>query len=139
MIIEKMKQAAREAELSVLVVPLRPTCKQKFPMLSMSEYISWKVPNSGEKENGIDYPFDPWLRKHVRLGGRVIKIAPRSMVVTGTIQEWQEWTSVNLGFDENKDGAMITFPGGLVPLEYQMKEDQCIYTEPNVWLYHNLG
>jgi hypothetical protein len=33
-------------------------------------------------------PTDAWLRTHVRIGGKIVKIAPYSMTIIGTIAEW---------------------------------------------------
>jgi hypothetical protein len=35
---------------------------------------------------------DPWIRTHQRLGATVLAPAPRSMVVPGTVTEWEKWT-----------------------------------------------
>ncbi len=44
------------------------------------------------RDDGL--PVDPWLRVHVRAGGRIHAVAPRSMVVAGTLAEWREWTGL---------------------------------------------
>lgn len=41
LVVDMMRQAARKDRLQALVVPLRPTRKQYFTSISMSEYISW--------------------------------------------------------------------------------------------------
>ena len=45
--------------------------------------------------------YDPWLRTHERIGGRDPRPAPRSMTVTGSREEWEEWTA--LQFPEDGD------------------------------------
>lgn len=40
--------------------------------------------------------FDPWLRKHTRLGAQVIKVARESMRVEGSMAEWEYWTGCDL-------------------------------------------
>ncbi|GIK06022.1 hypothetical protein Aspvir_010140 [Aspergillus viridinutans] len=144
-LIQSMKQAAAEAQLHLLVVPLRPTRKADFPTVPMNEYLSW--PSS--KGHG---PFDPWLRKHVQLGAQSIKIAPASMVVSGSVLEWKKWTGldmeqfvqkmrpqdVRLEVVTNKVYVEIPFQGGLVPLRYYFLERRCVYTEPNLWLFHSV-
>jgi hypothetical protein len=54
-------------------------------MTSMDQYVRWR------RADGA--PFDPWLRLHRQLGARLLRVAPRSMVVTGTIAEWEAWTA----------------------------------------------
>ncbi|KAI9935136.1 hypothetical protein ASPWEDRAFT_31465 [Aspergillus wentii DTO 134E9] len=144
-LIQTMKQTAIQQQLHLLVVPLRPTRKADFPTVLMDEYVRWPNP----KGCG---PFDPWLRKHVQLGAQIIKVAPTSMVVSGSVAEWTKWTKmdieqllqrmcpqdVSLESRTNKLYVEVSFPGGLVPLRYYFKEGRCLYTEPNVWLFHDL-
>jgi hypothetical protein len=74
---------------------LRPTRKADFPLAPMHEYIKLCVehlhtPSTLGSKPQDDNPgdgracFDPWLRKHLLLGGQVIKVAPRSMTVQGS-------------------------------------------------------
>ena len=44
------------------------------------------------RDDGL--PVDPWLRVHVRAGGRIDRVAPRSMGIPGTVEEWREWTGL---------------------------------------------
>ncbi|PLB36845.1 GNAT family N-acetyltransferase [Aspergillus candidus] len=89
-----MKEAARETGLEVLVVPLRPTRKADFPTVDIADYLSWTKGfgptmgpvgtvlsgDGGRIVNGKPcLPFDPWLRKHVSLGGKVVKVARKSI------------------------------------------------------------
>ena len=39
------------------------------------------------REDGL--PVDPWLRVHVRAGGKIVKVAPTSMVMAGSLAEWR--------------------------------------------------
>ncbi|KAK2882592.1 hypothetical protein FQN49_000204 [Arthroderma sp. PD_2] len=146
-IIGAMKEAARDNNLETLVVPLRPTRKQDHPFTSMEDYITW--PQLLPKAN-FDLPFDPWLRKHVRLGGKFVKIAQQSMYVEGSIAAWQKWTRCDqwktcLGAVKFEEGPRksrlyieVAFPGGLAPLRLYILENIGVYIEPNVWLYHDL-
>lgn len=180
-LLEAMKQRAREEHFEVLVVPLRPTRKSEYPSVPMGDYVSWmhtEVQLSGlvasPSLRSVDsyhspirshtvptkreLPFDPWLRKHVLLRGKIAKIAPSSMVVEGDIIEWQEWTEIdfphlwrkmmqseeeeeNLKREPGSDRVYmeIPIPGGLVPLKVYRGEKRCTYVEPNVWLYHDLA
>jgi hypothetical protein len=108
-----------------LVVPTRPTKKCEHPWVPMDEYIGWK--------DSQDRVFDPWLRVHTRLGGRIVKVCHKAMQITGSLSEWQEWTGVQ--FREN--GPCIV-PGGLCPVEVDLLGDVAVYTEPNVWMAHDL-
>ncbi|WP_147918646.1 N-acetyltransferase [Ruania zhangjianzhongii] len=108
-----------------LVVPVRPTGKDDLRE-PMSRY-AWRT-----REDGL--PADPWLRVHVRAGGRIEKVAPRSMVVAGTLAEWRRWTG--LPFDASGE---VEVPGALRPVHCDTWHGTATYTEPNVWVRHRTG
>ncbi|PLB45932.1 hypothetical protein P170DRAFT_439629 [Aspergillus steynii IBT 23096] len=145
LIIDTMKRAALSAGFSVLVAPLRPTQKLRFPDVPMERYLSWTT------DSGL--PFDPWLRKHIRLGGQVAKIATNSMVVSGTREQWKSWVGIDLHqvAQQARDQCYladrvgmepmymsIPIPGGLVPVAYDVKDQVGLYVEPNVWVSYRL-
>jgi hypothetical protein len=76
-------------------------------------------------------PADPWLRVHVRAGGRVVKVAPTSMVVAGTVADWRRWT----GMAFVRSGEWVV-PGALAPVHVSLERDRGAYVEPNVWVRH---
>jgi hypothetical protein len=76
---------------------------------------------------------DPWLRTHERVGAPIVKVAPESMRVLGTVAEWEEWAGMT--FPET--GSYVV-PGALVPIEVDRERDQGLYVEPNVWMVHSL-
>jgi hypothetical protein len=92
----------------------------------MKDYIS-RV-----REDGL--PSDPWLRVHARLGARIVKVCPLSMVIAGTLQQWREWTG--LALEESGD---IDVDGALTPLHVSIEHDHAVYAEPNVWVHHKLA
>lgn len=83
------------------------------------------------REDGL--PVDPWLRVHVKAGATIIKVAPASMVIPGSLAQWREWTG--LPFDDPGD---VHVPGALAPVHCYPDQDQAVYVEPNVWLRHDL-
>jgi hypothetical protein len=65
---------ARSAGLSSgVIAPVRPTWKERYPLISIEEYMGWR--------RGDGTHFDPWLRIHELVGGEIIAAAPASMVV----------------------------------------------------------
>ena len=74
------------------------------------------------------------MRTHLRLGARIIKIAPYSMVVAGTLSEWRQWTGLPL----TQTGPAIV-PGALSPIHVSLEQDHAVYVEPNLWVCHPLG
>ena len=75
-----MRENAAQRGFAELVAPVRPNGKVNAHE-PMSTY-AFRV-----REDGL--PGDPWLRVHIQAGGRIEKVAPRSMVVPGTLEEWR--------------------------------------------------
>lgn len=123
--IEHMRTLARRAGLRALVAPLRPTWKERYPLAPIERYARWMRPDGT--------PFDPWMRLHVRLGGRIVRPEPRSLRITGTVGEWERWTG--MAFPESGE---YVFPHGLAPLALDREADVGRYFEPNVWVEHPL-
>lgn len=109
-----------------LIIPVRPSEKSKYPLTSLDDYMTWQT------EEGL--PFDAWLRVHVRLGGRMIKVCHRSKTVRGTRLEWEAWTGLRF-----PQSGPYVIPGALNPLDMDVENDEGIYIEPNVWMVHEVS
>lgn len=120
-LVDALKQRAADAGAHSMIAPLRPTTKRHYPLIPMAEYLSWTRPDG--------HHFDPWLRQHVRWGAEILGIAPESMVVTGTVAEWEGW----LGTTLPGSGAYV-IDGGLSPLQVDRAADVGRYVEANIWL-----
>jgi hypothetical protein len=118
-----MKGVAAEHGLRAPIAPVRPTLKDRYPPTPVERYVGW------ERDDGL--PFDPWLWVHRGLGAEFLRVAPRSMVITGTISEWEEWTGMR--FPES-DAFVV--PGALQPVVLELGRDLGSYEEPNVWMRH---
>jgi hypothetical protein len=125
-VLTAMKSVAAENGLGALIAPVRPTLKERYPLTPMERYVRW------ERADGL--PFDPWLRVHRRLGAEILQVAPRSMLITGTISEWEEWTGMR--FPES-DAYVV--PGALQPVVMDLERDLGTYQEPNVWMRHPIA
>lgn len=121
-IITNLKKLAKSYGYSNLILPVRPTLKSQYPTISMDNYINW------EKDN---LPFDPWLRVHIKIGGEILKVANPSMIVRGTVSDWQRWTGMHFG-ESNK----YIVSGALNPVNIDLENDLGEYIEPNVWVVH---
>lgn len=120
-----MRENAARRGFAQLVAPVRPNGKAGVQE-PMSTY-AFRV-----RDDGL--PVDPWLRVHVRAGGRIEDVAPRSMVVPGTLEEWREWTG--LPFDQT---GPVQVPGALAPVHCSVEDGVAVYVEPNVWVVHRTG
>jgi hypothetical protein len=120
-----LRDVAARHGLSALFAPVRPNHKSRYPLTPIDEYITWTL------ADGVT-PFDPWLRVHWRLGSRVVRVCSHSMVVTGTVSQWEEWT----GLPMPASGRYVV-PGALCPIEVDRSRDTAHYIEPNVWVRHD--
>jgi GNAT superfamily N-acetyltransferase len=121
LVIRAMALAARKAGLDRLVAPVRPTMKDRYPLIPIEQYANWR------RADGL--PFDPWMRVHARLGATILRAEPRSMEITAPVADWEQWT----GLEMPAPGEYV-FPGGLAPLA--VSDGTGRYWEPNVWMLH---
>jgi hypothetical protein len=108
-----------------LIAPVRPNLKSEYPELPMDEYINWK------RADGL--PFDDWIRVHIKLGAKILRICDRSYAIKASIKDWEGWTGIRF-----TSSGSYTMRGGLVPLIIDLENDIGIYIEPNVWMAHNI-
>jgi hypothetical protein len=125
-ILEHMASVARSAEFDRLIAPVRPNWKDRYPLTPIERYLTWL------REDG--QPFDPWLRVHTRMGGKITTPIPESMRITGTVSDWEAWTGI--AFPETGE---YVFPGGLTTVSIDRDSDLGSYWEPNVWIVHTLN
>lgn len=120
-LLEAFRAGARAAGLAALIAPVRPTWKHRYPLVPIESYMTWR------RDDGTH--FDPWLRVHEHVGGRIVVAAPTSMSISAPVADWEEWTGVAYP----ADGDHI-LPGGLAPLV--VRDGIGTHVEPNVWVVH---
>jgi hypothetical protein len=118
--IEEFHALAVRKSLDGVIAPVRPSAKHQHPFISIDEYVGW-TDDKGRL-------FDPWLRSHAAAGGRIIKPAPRSMVVEEPVGFWEMWTG--RPFEQSGEYAI---DGALVPVSIDLDRGVGRYVEPNVW------
>jgi GNAT superfamily N-acetyltransferase len=124
--IERMGEIGRDHGLDNLIAPVRPNLKHRYPLVPMERYITWRRPDGTH--------LDPWLRTHERVGAPIVKVAPESMRIPGTVAEWEEWAAMSF-----PDSGTYVVPGALAPVEIDREQDEGLYVEPNVWMVHPPG
>lgn len=121
LVLQALCDAARRNGLGRLLAPVRPSWKDRYPLIPIEKYAVW------QRDDGM--PFDPWMRVHARMGATIVRAEPRSMEIEASVAEWQTWTGLELP----TDGAYV-FPQGLAPVH--VENGIGIYWEPNVWMLH---
>ncbi len=121
-----MRAAARAHVYRAVIACVRPTLKSTYPLTPIDRYATWT------RDDGL--PFDPWIRLHGRLGGRVVKAAPESMTMRGSVADWESWTG--LVFPES---GPYVIPFATQPVVIDRDRDEGIYHDQNVWMVHDLA
>jgi hypothetical protein len=118
-----LRERALVARLEHVVVPVRPTLKHRYPLVPMLEYSMWRRPDGAS--------IDPWIRTHERMGAAIIGVAARSMVIEGSVAEWEDWTG--MAFPVTGD-YVVPDALGLVQIDRLL--DRGTYVEENLWMQH---
>jgi GNAT superfamily N-acetyltransferase len=108
-----------------LIFPARPILKHLYPMQDMTEYCERRLISSNRR-------FDPWLRTHEALGGDIMHVCKKSVVISDTVKMWEQWAK-----REFFESGAYVIPGALVPVFIDVSADIGTYVEPNVWIAYS--
>jgi GNAT superfamily N-acetyltransferase len=122
-VLSALLEVASKAGLARVVAPVRPILKHRYPQFGMAQYATWT------RDDGLS--IDPWIRVHQRMGATILKPAPNSVVVSGTVAEWENWTDMRFPVS----GAYVV-PAALNLLDVDHEHDLAIYREENLWVQH---
>lgn len=124
--LEAMRANAADHGFRALIACVRPNHKVDHPRMPIAEYAA-RV-----RDDGL--PEDPWIRVHVRAGGRMVRAVEDSMTIPGTLAEWREWTGLELP----TSGSYVP-DGAASPVVINVEAGRGVYHDPNVWVVHRLG
>jgi GNAT superfamily N-acetyltransferase len=122
-LLSALRERAVAAGLTRVVCPVRPTLKSSYPLVSMDRFATWR------RSDGMS--IDPWIRTHERLGAELLGTAANSMVITGSVADWEAWTG--MVFPET-DRYVVPDALGLVDIDCEA--DTGTYVEENLWMRH---
>jgi len=123
--LDGMRKTVAARGFTDLVAPVRPNLKHRYPLAPIERYVEWR------REDGS--LLDPWLRVHERAGAELVRVAPVSMRISGSVDDWESWTKMIF-----PESGTYVVPGALVPVEIDRGRDEGVYVEPNVWMHHNV-
>jgi GNAT superfamily N-acetyltransferase len=122
-LLKAMQALAREHGLGTLVASVRPSQKARYPLAPMERYVRWTRPDGA--------PLDPWIRAHWRLGAEIVRVVARTLMIEGTVDQWQDWTEMAF-----PDSGPYVVPGALQPVVIDRDREEGRYEDPNVWMVH---
>jgi len=123
LLIRGMKAVAARHGLDAVLAPVRPSLKSRYPLTPFERYMAWTQADGS--------PFDPWVRTHWRLGATILRVAPESMVIPGTVAQWESWAGMRF-----PESGQYVVPGALELVSIDREQDLGCYIEPNVWMRH---
>jgi hypothetical protein len=123
--LEAMCRLAREKGCGSLVMPVRLSHKCEYPLIPFAQYVNWQQSNGRA--------FDPELRMHLDMGAAILAIAPRALVLEGSVAEWERWSGMHFA----ESGEYIV-DGALRPVIIDCENNRGYYEEANIWVLHHL-
>jgi hypothetical protein len=120
-----MRAGAKAAGYRAVIANVRPTWKERYPLIPIESYARWT------REDGL--PFDPWMRLHARLGGRIVRVSHEALVIRGSVADWESWT----GMDFPESGQYVV-PRATQPITIDRERDEGVYHDQNVWMVHDI-
>ena len=64
----------------------------------------------------------------------MVRAAPRSMVVRGSVADWETWTGLSF-----PDSGPYIVPTASSPVMIDRERDEGTYFDENVWIVHDLA
>jgi GNAT superfamily N-acetyltransferase len=122
-VLTALRERAVASGLERVIAPVRPTLKSRYPLTPMAEFATWQRPD------GLH--LDPWIRTHQRLGAGILGPAPRSMVIEGSVGDWEDWAK--MAFPAS---GQYVVPDALDLVGIDREQDRGIYAESNLWMRH---
>jgi len=122
-VLTALRERAVSGGLRRVIAPVRPALKARYPLTPMTQFARWA--------RGDGLHLDPWIRTHQRLGARILRPAPRSMLITGTVAEWEDWAK--MAFPQT---GRYVVPDALDLVRIDRAADRGTYAETNLWMRH---
>ena len=122
-VLTALRERAAADGLARVIAPVRPTLKSRYPLTPMAAFARWT------RDDGLH--LDPWIRTHQRLGARILGPAPRSMIITGSVADWEDWAAMAF-----PDSGQYVVPQAHDLVSIDRERDEGKYEETNLWMRH---
>ena len=122
-VLSALRERATAAGLRHVIAPVRPALKSRYPLTPMDNFARWM------RADGLH--IDPWIRTHQRLGASILASAPGSMLIKGTVTEWEEWTGMTF-----PESGPYVVPDALDLVNIDREQNRGTYEETNLWMQH---
>jgi predicted N-acetyltransferase YhbS len=117
----ELKKQALGLGYKGLVAPVRPIYRARSPQISLAQYVQLRLPD-GEH-------FDPWVRVHERLNGKIIGYCHGSATFEGTREQWEKWLGMKL-----PEKGKILAPKTIGWLK--LSDGKGYLSEDSIWILH---
>jgi GNAT superfamily N-acetyltransferase len=124
--LEALAAHAAVQGLPDVFAPIRPTQKDRYPLVTLDAYSRWV------RADGL--PQDPWIRTHHRLGATPVAVMRAWTVVEAPLEDWTAWTGVMFPMS-----GWYTVPHALVPIEVDVEAGTGRYEEPHLWMRYRIS
>ena len=118
-----LRDRAKGSGLQRVVAPVRPSLKTRYPLTPMEAFARW--------DRGDGLHLDAWIRTHQRLGATILGPAPDSMIIKGSVADWEAWTAMAF-----PDSGTYVVPDALDLVDIDRESDRGTYSETNLWMRH---
>jgi hypothetical protein len=122
-VLSALRDAGAARGLAPMLAPARPTRKHRYPLTPIAEYATWTL------EDGT--AFDPWIRQHLAIGGKILTTVEEAMRITTNVADWEQLTEMAFP----ADGTYVV-PDALAPVVIDRTADVGTYVEPAIWIRH---
>ena len=110
---------------SHVLAPVRPVFKKDFKDKSLEEYAKLKTANN--------FPFDPWLKVHEKIGGKIVSYCNESQFVEGTLEQWKLWTGNTF-----KKSGLYNVNDAMQKIEINIEENTGKYFDQAIMYSHSV-
>ena len=117
-----MRNIVESKGMGTPYLPVRPTMLEQHLDMDIADYAAWRR-TDGKL-------FDPWLRSHEGVGGRMVGICHASMVIEKPVGFWEAWSG-----ERYEASGRYPIAGGLAPIAIDIEKGVGTYIEPNVWFH----